>query len=101
MGMSMMVPEEEAPLPEPEDEGSQEDDDEEEAEPIGTVEMLFPFEGDGEDELPLQQGEVVTVYAEVEGWYTGTNSEGSYGLFPANFCSSLRPLDGGGGHGGH
>ena len=53
---------------------------------------MYDFAGDGEDELPVKTGDVIEVYAEVEGWYTGTNAAGDYGLLPKNFCSELQPL---------
>lgn len=72
--------------------GAEEEEEEEEAEPIGRVTALYDFAGDGEDELPVKVGEEIEVYAEVEGWYTGTNAAGQYGLLPINFCSEMRPL---------
>lgn len=50
---------------------------------------LYEFAGDAEDELPLRVGDRVEIYAEVEGWYTGCNAEGRYGLFPANFAKRV------------
>jgi hypothetical protein len=101
--IAIVAPVSKAPEPEPEPEPEEssepnvdqgggdgdEDEDEEEAEPIGFVSALYDFAGDGEDELPLAVGEEIEVYAEVEGWYTGTNAEGMYGLFPKNFCGPI------------
>jgi len=50
---------------------------------------LYDFAGDGDDELPLRIGERYQVYDEIEGWFTGTNKEGDYGMFPVNFTQKL------------
>jgi hypothetical protein len=60
-----------------------------EGDPIGVVVALYDFAGGAEDELPLKVGDRVEIYAEVEGWYTGCNTEGRYGLFPANFAKRV------------
>ncbi len=61
---------------------------EEDADPIGFVIALYDFAGDGDDELPVKAGDRVEVYAEVEGWYTGTK-DGRFGLVPKNFFSAI------------
>eukprot|EP01114_Cavostelium_apophysatum_P020835 TRINITY_DN7092_c0_g2_i1.p1 TRINITY_DN7092_c0_g2~~TRINITY_DN7092_c0_g2_i1.p1 ORF type:complete len:466 (+),score=170.66 TRINITY_DN7092_c0_g2_i1:344-1741(+) len=50
---------------------------------------VFDFAGDGEDELPLAEGEMVTILSEAEGWMLGVNSEGRQGLFPANHVEEV------------
>ncbi len=50
----------------------------------GVVVALYEFAGGADDELPLAVGDRVEIYAEVEGWYTGCNAAGRYGLFPAS-----------------
>jgi hypothetical protein len=50
---------------------------------------MFEFDGDAEDELPLKEGEIVTINSEAEGWMLGTNSSGQQGLFPANYVKEI------------
>ena len=87
------------PEPEPEPEVESEsapendgEDEEEEADPIGTASALYDFPGEGDDELPVKVGDVIEVYAIVEGWYTGTNPAGDYGLAPISYFADMKSL---------
>jgi sorting nexin-9/18/33 len=46
---------------------------------------LFEFVASSADELTIKVGETVTIDTEASGWYSGTNSRGESGLFPANY----------------
>lgn len=45
----------------------------------------FEFIASGDDELSVQVGEIIFIDSEAPGWYSGTNSRGQSGLFPANY----------------
>ena len=50
--------------------------------------VLFEYEGQREDELSLQPGDIVTILREDEGWWEG-EINGVVGLFPSNFCERI------------
>merc|ERR1712137_245637 len=47
--------------------------------------VKFEFIASSADELTIKVGETVTIDTEASGWYSGTNSRGESGLFPANY----------------
>eukprot|EP00012_Vannella_robusta_P008485 CAMPEP_0206203342 /NCGR_PEP_ID=MMETSP0166-20121206/12787_1 /ASSEMBLY_ACC=CAM_ASM_000260 /TAXON_ID=95228 /ORGANISM="Vannella robusta, Strain DIVA3 518/3/11/1/6" /LENGTH=310 /DNA_ID=CAMNT_0053622591 /DNA_START=563 /DNA_END=1495 /DNA_ORIENTATION=+ len=47
--------------------------------------VKFEFVASSADELTIKVGETVTIDTEASGWYSGTNSRGESGLFPANY----------------
>ena len=50
-----------------------------------TCVVKFEFTASGDDELSIQVGEIIYIDSEAPGWYSGTNSRGQSGLFPANY----------------
>ena len=55
-----------------------------------TVQALYRMDAVNEGELSLQEGEVLTVQSEADGWYFGTNQNGQRGMFPASFVEMLQ-----------
>lgn len=51
---------------------------------------MFDFDGDDADELPIKEGEVLTIMSEAEGWILGVNAQGAQGLFPANYVQEIK-----------
>jgi len=50
------------------------------------VTAAWAYEAQEENELSFDAGEQITVTAKIdEGWWTGTNSKGESGMFPANY----------------
>jgi len=47
--------------------------------------VKFEFIASSADELTIKVGETITIDTEAAGWYSGTNSSGQSGLFPANY----------------
>ncbi|ORX98225.1 BAR-domain-containing protein [Basidiobolus meristosporus CBS 931.73] len=60
------------------------------------VRVLYDFEGDSKDELPIRKGDIVTVLDEIdEGWWIGelTDEYGTRaGMFPANYVESFESV---------
>ncbi|KAL0486585.1 endophilin-A [Acrasis kona] len=54
------------------------------------MEALYTFQGDGQDELGFEEGDLLTVEEELEGgWLKGLNKRtGKRGLFPSNYVKS-------------
>jgi len=50
---------------------------------------IFDFSGDGDDELSINEGDIITILSEAEGWMLGVNKNGSQGLFPANHVEEI------------
>jgi len=50
---------------------------------------IFDFSGDGDDELSISEGDIITILSEAEGWILGVNQKGSQGLFPANHVEAI------------
>jgi len=51
---------------------------------------LYDYAADGQDELSISIGEVLTVVApESNGWMFGTNAKGETGMFPASYVEKL------------
>jgi len=61
----------------------------------GTVEInsdftaLYDYEAEDDTELTIKEGEILHVISETDGWYFGTNAQGSKGNFPSNFVDRL------------
>jgi len=55
-----------------------------------TVKALYSYEAVEEGELSFEENEILTNVVDVpgEGWWSGKNSKGEYGMFPANYVSS-------------
>ena len=51
--------------------------------------VQYEFVAQGPDELTIHVGEVITIDAENEAWFTGTNARGQTGMFPANYVTEL------------
>lgn len=52
--------------------------------------VLYEYEAAEDNEIALQEGETITQIEELdEGWWSGTNSLGQSGLFPANYCEMI------------
>ncbi|CAJ0879947.1 10492_t:CDS:2 [Entrophospora sp. SA101] len=58
------------------------------------VKALYSYEGTGDDELTIEDGDIVTVLEEHEGWWIGeiTDPDGSVrtGMFPANYTEEIK-----------
>ncbi|CAG8643534.1 28289_t:CDS:2 [Dentiscutata erythropus] len=57
------------------------------------VKALYSYEGDGEDELAMEEGDIITVLEEHEGWWVGEiiDDDGTRrsGMFPANYTEEI------------
>ncbi|CAI2168120.1 5128_t:CDS:2 [Funneliformis geosporum] len=57
------------------------------------VRAIFSYEGEGEDELAIDEGDIITVLEEAEGWWIGEikNADGTKrnGMFPANYTEEI------------
>ena len=53
---------------------------------------MFDFPGDEDDELTIRAGETVIIYSQIEGWCTGTNEAGDYGMVPGNYLSPMEKI---------
>ncbi|RHZ47942.1 hypothetical protein Glove_564g51 [Diversispora epigaea] len=57
------------------------------------VKAIYGYEGEGEDELTIDEGDIITVLEEHEGWWIGeiTDSDGTRrsGMFPANYTEEI------------
>ncbi|CAG8457346.1 15836_t:CDS:2 [Funneliformis mosseae] len=60
---------------------------------IKQVRAIFSYEGEGEDELAIEEGDTITVLEEAEGWWIGEiiNTDGTKrsGMFPANYTEEI------------
>ncbi|CAG8483304.1 9483_t:CDS:2 [Acaulospora colombiana] len=58
------------------------------------VRAIYSYEGDGDDELAIEEGEIITVLEEHEGWWIGeiVDPDGSKrsGMFPANYTEEIK-----------
>src|SRR5581483_12100365 len=58
------------------------------------VKALYSYEGEGEDELTMEEGDIITVLEEDEGWWIGEiiDADGTKrsGMFPANYTEEVR-----------
>ncbi|OUM64649.1 hypothetical protein PIROE2DRAFT_42332, partial [Piromyces sp. E2] len=56
-----------------------------------TVKALYSYEAAEEGELSFDENEILTNVVEVpgEGWWSGNNSKGEYGMFPSNYVSTV------------
>ncbi|ORX54219.1 hypothetical protein BCR36DRAFT_348249 [Piromyces finnis] len=54
------------------------------------VKALYSYEAAEEGELSFDENEILTNIVEVpgEGWWSGNNSKGEYGMFPSNYVST-------------
>ncbi|CAG8728382.1 9486_t:CDS:2, partial [Racocetra persica] len=61
--------------------------------PKKQVKAVYSYEGDGEDELAMEEGDIITVLEEHEGWWIGEiiDDDGTRrrGMFPANYTEEL------------
>tara|TARA_R110002050_G_scaffold177506_2_gene310563 strand:+ start:2454 stop:3074 length:621 start_codon:yes stop_codon:yes gene_type:complete len=48
----------------------------------------YDFAGEGEDELPLVEGQILVITDECEEWYIGEDDKGKIGMFPKVFVES-------------
>jgi len=46
---------------------------------------LYDYDAEDENELTIKEGDILTIQAEEDGWYYGTNSQGKSGNFPSNY----------------
>src|SRR6266542_6462237 len=57
------------------------------------VKAIFSYEGEGEDELAMEEGDIITVLEEAEGWWIGEviDADGTKrsGMFPANYTEEI------------
>ncbi|EGC35502.1 hypothetical protein DICPUDRAFT_92017 [Dictyostelium purpureum] len=51
--------------------------------------VLYDYHPDCEGELDIQEGEILTIEYEDEGWYFGSNSKGVAGKYPSNYVQCL------------
>lgn len=51
--------------------------------------VLYDYNADSDSELTIKEGDVLTIESEDEGWYFGSNSQGSSGRFPSNYVQPL------------
>ncbi|CAG8676998.1 19533_t:CDS:2 [Racocetra fulgida] len=61
--------------------------------PKKQVKAIYSYEGDGEDELAMEEGDIITVLEEHEGWWIGEIIDDDRtrrrGMFPANYTEEL------------
>ena len=50
---------------------------------------VYDYIADGEYELSITQGEILSVDVEEEGWFCGSNQRGKYGRYPANYVELI------------
>ena len=51
---------------------------------------LFPYEPQNSDELRLNPGDIIVVSKkDPSGWWAGTLSNGSSGVFPSNYVEEI------------
>ena len=50
---------------------------------------VYDYAADGEYELSITAGEILSVDVEEEGWYCGSNVRGQYGRYPANYVELI------------
>ncbi|KAG4098295.1 hypothetical protein H8356DRAFT_991492 [Neocallimastix lanati (nom. inval.)] len=55
-----------------------------------TVKALYSYDAQEEGELSFEENEILINVVEVpgEGWWSGNNSKGQYGMFPSNYVTS-------------
>ncbi|CAG8545051.1 27568_t:CDS:2, partial [Gigaspora margarita] len=57
------------------------------------VKAIYSYEGDGDDELAMEEGDIITVLEEHEGWWVGEiiDDDGTRrsGMFPANYTEEI------------
>jgi len=55
-----------------------------------TCKALYAYEAAEEGELSFEENEIITNVVDIpgEGWWSGNNSKGEYGMFPSNYVSS-------------
>ena len=53
------------------------------------VVALYDYQSSEPDKLSLLAGEVLEVWSECNGWYSGRNAAGDTGWFPVSFVSFL------------
>jgi hypothetical protein len=51
--------------------------------------VTYDFTAENPDELTIREGEIIIIDQENEGWFSGTNTRGQSGLFPANYVTEL------------
>jgi len=56
---------------------------------IKSVRGLYDFNGEEKDELTFSAGEILSVFAEIDGWYEGALANGRTGIFPANYVEDI------------
>jgi len=56
-----------------------------------TVKALYSYDAQEEGELSFEENEILINVVEVpgEGWWSGNNSKGQYGMFPSNYVTSV------------
>eukprot|EP00833_Pecoramyces_ruminatium_P005447 jgi/Orpsp1_1/1179479/evm.model.c7180000069482.1 len=55
-----------------------------------TVKALYSYEAQEDNELSFEENEILTNIMEVpgDGWWSGNNSKGQYGMFPSNYVTT-------------
>lgn len=53
------------------------------------IKATYSYKATSEDELTINEGDIITILSEAEGWMLGVNKEGKQGLFPANHIKEL------------
>ena len=76
------------------DQGDTYDDDDsspQQAEDLGTCAVtLYDYEAEDESEITFEPGEVITnIEKPDDNWWQGTNQQGEFGLFPANYVEEI------------
>ena len=54
---------------------------------------LYPFDGAVTTDLPMKEGEIVTIIGKLPGglWWEGESAKGRIGTFPYNYVEELTP----------
>jgi len=64
-----------------------------------TAKALYSYEAAEEGELSFEENEIITNIVDIpgEGWWSGNNSKGEYGMFPSNYVEECNNNDNDGG----
>jgi len=60
------------------------------AESVEFVRALYDFNGDGQVELRVQQGDLIAVLDKTGDWWRGRMRDGRVGIFPANYVEPIK-----------
>jgi len=63
-----------------------------------TAKALYSYEAAEEGELSFEEDDIITNIVDIpgDGWWSGNNSKGEYGMFPSNYVSECNSDDDGG-----